>query len=151
MGKKRIKENSSGESSDGKFASSSSKNSREKGPFDHGGITRAVAHIKASYNNTRLSISDDKGNVLAWSSAGAVGFKGAKKSTPYAAARVADAVADKLGKLHISELIVLVRGVGSGRESAIRALANKGYNITLIKDITPIPHNGPRARKARRV
>lgn len=114
-------------------------------------ISKAIAHIQATYNNTLITVTDEKGNALAWSSTGAVGFSGTKKATPFAAARVAEAVADKLQKAGIEEMKILVKGVGAGRESAIRALANRGFNIVSIKDITPIPHNGPRPKKPRRV
>lgn len=116
-----------------------------------GGSLRGIAHVSASYNNTLISISDAKGNVLAWSSSGALGFKGSKKATPFAAARVAEILSEKAKKAGIGEVLVLVKGVGSGRESAIRSLANHGLNITMIKDITPLPHNGPRPKKVRRV
>lgn len=112
---------------------------------------RGIAHIQATYNNTAVSLTDEKGNMLVWSSAGAMGFKGAKKATPFAASRVAETVVEKAKKIGLDEVVVLVKGVGSGRESAIRSLANHGLNITLIKDITPIPHNGPRPKKVRRV
>lgn len=112
---------------------------------------KGIAHIQATYNNTSVSLTDEKGNMLVWSSAGAMGFKGAKKATPFAASRVAETVVEKAKKIGFDEVIVLVKGVGSGRESAIRSLANHGLNITLIKDITPMPHNGPRPKKVRRV
>lgn len=112
---------------------------------------RGIAHIRATYNNTAITFSDEKGNVVASSSAGALGFSGAKKATPFVAARVAEAVVEKTRKIGLREMIVRVSGVGSGRDSAIRALANQGLHIVSIKDITPIPHNGPRAKKARRV
>lgn len=115
------------------------------------GISRGLVHILATYNNTMVTATDERGGVLAWSSAGTLGFKGTKKATPFAAARVAEAVADKVKKIGLAEVVVLVKGVGSGRESAIRALANRGLNITLIKDVTPLPHNGPRPKKVRRV
>lgn len=114
-------------------------------------ISRGVAHIQATYNNTLVTISDDKGNTLAASSAGALGFSGAKKATPFAAARVIEALFEKLKKVSFDEMFVFVKGVGSGRDSAVRSLANRGYNITAIKDITPVPHNGPRSKKPRRV
>lgn len=115
------------------------------------GIRGGVAHVLATYNNTMITITDKKGAVLAWSSAGTLGFKGTKKSTPFAAARVAEVVAEKAKQIGLEEVVVLVKGVGSGRESAIRSLANRGLDITLIKDITPLPHNGPRPKKVRRV
>ena len=114
-------------------------------------LARGTAHILATYNNTIITITDERGNALAWSSAGTLGFKGTKKATPFAAARVAEAVAEKARKAGLMELMVLVRGVGSGRESAIRSLSNRGFVINLIKDETPIPHNGPRPKKVRRV
>jgi len=114
-------------------------------------IARGIAHIQATYNNTIISISDDKGNVIAWSSAGSLGFSGSKKSTPFAAARVADTVVEKVRKAGIQEITVMVKGVGSGRDSAIRALTNKGLNVVFVKDVTPMPHNGPRPKKVRRV
>ena len=114
-------------------------------------VRRGVAHILATYNNTMITVTDERGNVLAWSSAGTLGFKGTKKATPFAAARVAETVTEKVRKIGLEEVVVLVKGVGSGRESAIRALANRGLNITLIKDVTPLPHNGPRPKKVRRV
>ncbi|TAK96343.1 30S ribosomal protein S11 [Patescibacteria group bacterium] len=114
-------------------------------------IQRAQVHVQCTYNNTMVSVSDLGGGILGWSSSGLMGFKGAKKSTPYAATQVAGNVCDKVEKYGIRELEVFVKGVGSGREAAVRAFANKGYAITSIKDITPIPHNGCRARKPRRV
>lgn len=115
------------------------------------GTRRGVAHILATYNNTMITVTDERGNVLAWSSAGAIGFKGTKKATPFAAARVAETVSEKVRRIGLEDVTVLVSGVGAGRESAVRALANRGLNITFIKDVTPIPHNGPRPKKVRRV
>lgn len=123
---------------------------KEAGPSGRH-VIRGVAHVQATYNNTMIAISDDKGNILSWSSAGALGFKGAKKATPFAAARVAETVVEKVKRAGLEDVAVLVKGIGSGRDSAIRALANHGLNITMIKDITPVPHNGPRPRKVRRV
>ncbi len=114
-------------------------------------VARGIANIQATYNNTMITITDEKGNVLAWSSAGALGFSGAKKATPYAAARIAETVVEKARRFGLMDVAVRVRGVGSGRDSAIRALANHGLNILSIKDVTPLPHNGPRPKKARRV
>ncbi|RJQ14070.1 30S ribosomal protein S11 [Candidatus Parcubacteria bacterium] len=114
-------------------------------------VSRGVAHVSATYNNTIISITDESGNVIVSTSAGASGFKGTKKSTPFAASKVAEIVGDKAKKDGVSELGVLVKGIGSGRESAIRTLANKGFEIIYIKDVTPMPHNGPRPPKTRRV
>lgn len=108
-------------------------------------------YINASYNNTVVTITDDKGNVVAWSSAGALGFAGPKKATPFAASKVVAVLAEKVKKSGPRDVDILVNGVGSGRDSAIRSLANQGFNISSIKDATPIPHNGPRPPKVRRV
>lgn len=114
-------------------------------------ISKGQAHIKCTYNNTMVMISDANGAMLGWSSSGLLGFKGAKKATPYAATQVVHDVGEKVKKYGIRDLDVFVRGVGSGRESSIRSLANKGFELTAIKDVTPIPHNGCRAKKPRRV
>jgi len=110
-----------------------------------------VAHIKATFNNTIISITDVTGNVLAWSSAGAVGFKGTKKSTPYAAQLASFNAAKQVKEMGLRELEVLVKGPGPGRESAIRSLQAAGLSVKKIKDITPMPHNGCRPKKKRRV
>lgn len=114
-------------------------------------ILKGRAGIKCTYNNTIVSISDINGNVLGWASSGMLGFKGAKKATPYAATQVVANVSEKVRKYGVSELEVYVKGVGSGREASIRALANNGFDLILIKDKTPIPHNGCRPKKPRRV
>jgi len=114
-------------------------------------ILKGQAHIKCSYNNTLVSITDLTGAMLGWSSSGLLGFKGAKKATPYAATQVVQDVTEKVKKYGVQELEVYVKGVGSGRESSIRSLANKGFELVVIKDETPIPHNGCRPRKPRRV
>ncbi len=115
------------------------------------GVERGQAHIHSSYNNILLTITDLKGNVLAWSSSGSLGFRGPKKATPFAASKVVEAVAEKINKTGLKQLSVLVKGIGSGREAAIRSLAAKGFDILSIKDVTPIPHNGCRPPKPRRV
>lgn len=114
-------------------------------------VGKAIAHVKASFNNTIITVVDVGGQVLAWDSAGTIGYKGSRKSTPFAAQRAAEKVADKIKKMGVHELEVLVRGPGSGRESAIRALSNSGIEVKSIEDVTPLPHNGCRARKRRRV
>ena len=114
-------------------------------------ITRGKIYVQASYNNTIITIADENGDVIAWSSAGSLGFKGPKKATPYAASKVAEAVLEKSKKTIFNEIEIFVRGIGSGRESAVRSLAGHGLNIVSIKDVTPIPHNGPRPKKVRRV
>lgn len=114
-------------------------------------ILKGKATVKCTYNNTIVSINDMNGNVLGWASSGMLGFKGAKKATPYAATQVVGSVAEKVKKYGVEELEVYVKGVGSGREASVRALANKGFNLVLIKDKTSIPHNGCRPKKPRRV
>jgi len=108
-------------------------------------------YISSSYNNTIISLADDGGNILCWKSSGSIGFKGTKKGTPFAASKVAEAVAEIVKKLAIEKVQVMVKGIGSGRDSAVRSLAARGIDIVSIKDITPIPHNGCRPRKTRRV
>ena len=114
-------------------------------------VSNGVAHIVSSFNNTIITITDESGNTLAWSSSGQKGFKGSRKSTPYAAQIAAEDVGTKAKEYGIKSLSVEVSGPGSGRESALRSLQAIGYIITSIKDVTPIPHNGCRARKRRRV
>jgi small subunit ribosomal protein S11 len=114
-------------------------------------ISSGVAHVNASFNNTMITITDDQGNTIAWSSAGALGFKGSRKSTPYAAQVAADAAAKKASEHGVKVLEVEVKGPGAGRESALRALQAAGFTITSIRDVTPIPHNGCRPPKRRRV
>jgi small subunit ribosomal protein S11 len=114
-------------------------------------ITSGVAHVNASFNNTVVTITDAQGNTIAWSSSGSQGFKGSRKSTPYAAQVAADSAARKAMEHGVKTLEVEVKGPGSGRESALRALQAAGFTITSIKDVTPIPHNGCRPTKRRRV
>lgn len=114
-------------------------------------ISIGKVYVSSSYNNTIITLSNDMGRVLACKSAGAVGFKGTKKATSFAASRVAEAIANTCKKLAVEKVNVFIRGIGSGRESAVRTLVNQGLNVISIKDITPIPHNGCRPRKVRRV
>lgn len=114
-------------------------------------LDKANIYIQSTYNNTIVTISDLKGDVVAGESAGAIGFKGPKKATPFAATKVVDSLINKIQKIGLKEAYVFVKGVGSGREAAIRALAANGLDILSIKDITPIPHNGCRPPKPRRV
>lgn len=114
-------------------------------------ITTGIAYVQATFNNTIVSISDDNGNIIAWSSAGAKGFKGSRKSTPYAAQITADAAATKAQEHGLKTLTVKLKGPGSGRETALRALQSRGFKILSINDVTPIPHNGSRPPKKRRV
>ena len=114
-------------------------------------ITSGVAHVNATFNNTLITITDAQGNAISWSSAGGMGFKGSRKSTPYAAQVAAESAAQKAQEHGMKTLEVNVQGPGSGRESALRALQAAGFNITAIRDVTPIPHNGCRPPKRRRV
>lgn len=114
-------------------------------------IKKGQAYIQATYNNTIVTITDPQGNTLAWSSAGVNGFKGPKKATPYAAGIIVRNVAEKVKEIGLTEVDVFVKGVGAGREAAIRALHSNGIAIGSIKDMTPIPHNGCRPKKPRRV
>ena len=114
-------------------------------------VSEGIAHIHASFNNTLINITDKQGNSIAWASAGGQGFRGSRKSTPFAAQRAAEVVADKIKVNGIESLEIKVRGRGSGRESAIRALNARGIRITQITDVTPFPHNGCRPPKRRRV
>ncbi len=114
-------------------------------------ITRGRAYIQSTYNNTIVTITDLQGNVIAWESAGPQGFKGAKKATPYAAMQIVKSAIDKVKNTGISQVDVYVKGIGGGRESAIRALNIYGLEVNSIKDLTPVPHNGCRPKKIRRV
>ncbi len=114
-------------------------------------VSRGVAHIKSTFNNTIVTITDTNGDTLCYSSAGTVGFKGSRKSTPFAAQRAAEEAADKAIKMGMKEVEVRVKGPGSGRESAITALQQAGLSIKIIEDVTPLPHNGCRPPKKRRV
>ena len=114
-------------------------------------ITSGIAYVQATFNNTIVSITDDSGNVIAWSSAGSKGFKGSRKSTPYAAQIAADTAATKAQEHGLKTLVVKLKGPGSGRETALRALQSRGFKILSIKDVTPMAHNGARPPKKRRV
>ena len=114
-------------------------------------VSEGIAHIHASFNNTLINVTDKQGNTLAWASAGSQGFRGSRESTPFAAQRAAEEVGDQIRSNGIESLEIEVRGPGSGRESAIRGLNSKGFRITKITDVTPIPHNGCRPPKRRRV
>jgi small subunit ribosomal protein S11 len=114
-------------------------------------VSSGIAHIKSTFNNTIISITDHEGNVLVWGSSGVGGFKGTKKSTPYAAQITAREIAKKAKEMGVKELTVRVKGPGPGREAAIRSLQSAGLSIKSVKDVTPIPHNGCRPRKRRRV
>ena len=144
MGKRRIlKKQGSGVDS-GKRDRALSKLSKRQ-------IDRAVLYIESTYNNTKVTLSDTGGGAIMWSSSGSLGFTGNRKSTPFAAAKVGEVIGEKAVTIGVKEADVYIKGVGSGRESALRAFAGKGVQILSIHDITPVPHNGPRPPKARRV
>lgn len=110
-----------------------------------------MVYVEATYNNTKMCLADEAGNVIVWSSAGSLGFSGAKKGTPFAAAKVGELLGEKAAQMGMKEASVVIKGVGAGRESSVRALAAKGIHVSAIKDTTPVPHNGPRPPKPRRV
>lgn len=114
-------------------------------------LDKGVLHVEATFNNTKAVLTDEKGNAIMSSSAGALGFSGARKSTPYAAAKVGELLGEKASTIGVKEASVIIRGVGPGRESTLRGFASKGVQIKNIKDATPVPHNGPRLPKPRRV
>ncbi|MCP3916913.1 MAG: 30S ribosomal protein S11 [bacterium] len=114
-------------------------------------IVKGIAHVKATFNNTHVTLTSVTGDTISWGTAGSMGFKGTRKSTPFAAQRAADNAAHAAMRHGLKEIEVRVKGAGSGRESAVRALANAGLRISLIEDVTPLPHNGCRAKKRRRV
>lgn len=114
-------------------------------------VVRGIAHIKATFNNTIVTVTDTNGEALAWDSAGTIGFKGARKSTPFAATRAAETVAGKVRKMGMQELEVRIKGAGAGREAAVNGLAGSGLRVTAMEDHTAVPHNGCRPRKKRRV
>jgi small subunit ribosomal protein S11 len=144
MGKKRIVKKSGSSVNEGLRARALSRASRKK--VDHGTL-----NVQATYNNTIVTLADKRGNTLMASSAGSLGFKGAKKSTPFAAAKVGELIADKAMQMGMTEVDVVIRGVGAGREAAMRSFAGKGIALSTIRDATPVPFNGPRPRKPRRV
>ncbi len=144
MGKKRIAKKSGASVDQGLKERSMAKMPKKK-------ILNGILNIQSTYNNTILNITDEKGNAIMWGSSGSLGFKGTKKSTPFAASKVAELLADKARTIGLKSVDVMLKGVGAGRESAIRTFAAKGIEINSIKDVTPVPHNGPKPPKPRRV
>lgn len=144
MGKKRIIRKSGGSVDAGLKSRSLARVAKKN-------LTSGILNIHATYNNTKVLLADKGGNAVAWSSAGALGFSGAKKGTPFAAAKVGELVGDKANIIGVKEVDVVIRGVGAGRESALRGFSSKGIDVTRISDDTPVPHNGPRPPKPRRV
>jgi len=147
MGKKRIVTKSGEDVS--QISEKITTTTQKKGV--HKIIEKGRIYIRASYNNTQIVFTDDKGNVICWASSGQLGFKGPKKATPYAASKVAEVLISKIEKFGVKSVDVFIEGVGGGRQSALYTLGTKGLNIDLIKDITPVPHNGPKPVNVRRV
>ena len=143
MGKKRIVKTEDGAESEAKTPQISTVSKKK--------VEAGRLYIQSTYNNTKIVLTDSKGNVLGSSSSGSIGFRGAKKGTPFAAAKVGEIVGGKAATMGMKEVAVVVKGVGSGRESGIRGFISKGMTITSIKDVTPVPHNGPKPKKPRRV
>ncbi len=151
MGKKKIKEQTAEEVKTGKEspaaqAPQAAQTAKKSKKTEEGRV-----YINASYNNTVVTVTDTRGDVLAWSSAGALGFSGPKKATPFASSKVVAVIAEKLKNTGPNKVEIIVKGIGGGRDSAIRSLINQGFDVLSIKDVTPIPHNGPRPPKVRRV
>ena len=144
MGKKRIIRKSGGSVDQGMKSRSLARVAKKN-------MVAGTLNIHATYNNTKVMLSDKEGNAIAWSSAGALGFSGAKKGTPFAAAKVGELLGDKANIIGVKEVDVVIRGVGAGRESALRGFAGKGIEVSRIADETPVPHNGPRPPKPRRI
>ncbi len=143
MGKKRIVSTEGAAATDGKSKPLSASSKKR--------VDAGILHVQSTYNNTKLMLTDKSGNALMWGSSGGAGFRGAKKGTPFAAAKVGETLALKAQNIGLKEIDVVVKGVGSGRESAIRGFISKGIAITSIKDMTPVPFNGPKPKKPRRV
>lgn len=142
MGKKRVIKKSGGEGEG--TARGTSRAPKKK-------VDRGILFINATYNNTTMLLTDISGNALAWSSSGSLGYKGAKKGTPFAASKVAELLAEKAQNMGVKDVNIVVKGVGAGRESAIRAFTGKGFSVDTVRDVTPMPFNGPKAPKPRRV
>lgn len=144
MGKKRVAKKAGGELDVGLKERALAKVLKKK-------LLSGVLYVQSTYNNTFLTLTDEKGNTIMWTSSGAIGFKGTKKGTPYASSKAAELIAEKAKSAGIKKMDVVIRGIGAGRESAIRTIAAKGIEITSIRDATPAPHNGPKPPKPRRV
>ena len=149
MGKKQIKTETPEEAQKASQAVESASAKAASGTSKK--IQKGRVYVKATYNNTIVSVTDDRGNLVAWSTAGSLGFTGPKKATPFAASKIVSTVTEKLKKSGPTDIAVLVNGFGGGRDSAIRSFINQGFNVMSITDVTPIAHNGVRAPKPRRI
>ena len=150
MGKKKIVKQSS---SDALKQADKIQNAvaRSKSKSVNKKLEHAKVYVSASYNNTSITVTNDKGDVVAWTTSGSLGFNGPKKSTPFVASKIVASIAEKLRKSNLRSIDIIVKGVGTGRDSAVRSLSNQGFDILSIKDVTGIPHNGPKPKKTRRV
>ncbi|MFA7252896.1 MAG: 30S ribosomal protein S11 [Candidatus Paceibacterota bacterium] len=146
MGKTKIVKEEGADKAEAKVVKTEAKSSAKKKQ-----IASGILYVESTFNNTKVSLTDPKGNVVMWSSSGSLGFRGAKKGTPFAAAKIGETLGQKAFDLGLKEIDVIVKGVGSGRESAIRGFITKGFIINSIRDTTPVPHNGPKSKKLRRV
>jgi len=144
VGKKRIIQKQDLTTDEGRAAAIKLSSPKKK-------MTEGIVHVQATYNNTIISITDSRGDVIMTSSAGALGFSGAKKATPYASTKVAEFLGEKAKVLGLKDINILIKGVGSGRDAAARSFVAQGFDVHSIRDITPVPHNGPRSPKPRRV
>lgn len=129
---------------EGAVAAASAKTTAKK-------LEKGNVYVKASYNNTIISVTDEKGNLIAWSTAGGLGFRGPKKATPFAASKVVAALTEKLRKAGLQKVTMYLNGIGGGRDSSVRSFVNQGFEVLGIHDVTPIPHNGPKPKKVRRI
>lgn len=144
MGKKRIVKKEGQEGEVGVKNPAEAKSGKKK-------LEAGILYVQSTYNNTKILLTDTKGNALAWSSSGSLGFKGAKKGTPFAAAKVGELVGEKAINMGMKSIEAVVKGVGQGREASIRGFLSKGLELVGVKDVTPVPHNGPKPKKPRRV
>ncbi|MDE2019443.1 MAG: 30S ribosomal protein S11 [Patescibacteria group bacterium] len=144
MGKKKVTTPSAEAPKEGQAAAAPAASKKKR-------IEQGKVYINASYNNTVITVTDAQGNVVAWASSGSLGFSGPKKATPFASSKIIAALTEKTQNTGPRNVQVIVKGIGSGRDSAIRSLINQGFEISSIKDVTPVPHNGPRPKKVRRV
>ncbi len=146
MGKKKVATISGEKASAADQAAAKPVSSKKSKHIETGRV-----YVNATYNNTVITVTDTKGNVLTWASAGSLGFSGPKKATPFAASKIISVVGEKMKSYGISNVEVWVKGIGGGRDSSVRSLINQGFNVAVIRDVTPIAHNGPRPKKVRRV
>lgn len=151
MGKKKVIKQTEGQAIKESEAVSGSVAAKSGNAVSRQRTEHGRVYVQASFNNTIVTVTDAKGNVITWMSAGSIGFSGPKKATPFAASKIIEAISEKVKKSGPSIVDVYIRGIGKGRDSAVRTLAAKGFTVNSIKDVTPIPHNGPKPKKVRRI